>query len=112
MCQPSEVVLLPFPFSDLSAHKKRPVLILQAANLQGDFLAVQITSQPGYETALLLEQHDFSLGVLPKISFVRPDKLVTLNKSLVIQRIGLLTDQAFARIREGVCAHLNCANKP
>jgi len=44
MYQPSDVVLLPFPFSDLSANKKRPVLILKAANLQGDFLAVQITS--------------------------------------------------------------------
>lgn len=85
MYQPSDVVLLPFPFSDLSAHKKRPVLILKAENVQGDFLAVQITSQPGYESALVLEQSDFSVGVLPKTSFVRPDKLITLNKSLVVQ---------------------------
>lgn len=48
MCLPSDVVLLPFPFSDLSANKKRPVLILKVANFQGDFLAVQITSQTGY----------------------------------------------------------------
>ncbi|MBU0501425.1 MAG: type II toxin-antitoxin system PemK/MazF family toxin [Gammaproteobacteria bacterium] len=108
MYQPSDVVLLPFPFSDLSAHKKRPVLILKAANIQGDFLAAQITSQPGYEGALVLEQADFSIGLLPKRSFVRPDKLVTLNQSLVIQRIGMLTDAAIARIRESVCAHLDC----
>lgn len=108
MCQPSDVVLLPFPFSDLSAHKKRPVLILKAANVHGDFLAVQITSQPGYEGALVLEQGDFSIGLLPKKSFVRPDKLVTLNKSLIVQRMGILTDEAFARVQEGVCAHLNC----
>lgn len=38
MYQPSEIVLLPFPFSDLPANKKRPVLIMKAANLQGDFL--------------------------------------------------------------------------
>jgi mRNA interferase MazF len=49
MYQPSEVVLLPFPFTDLSASKKRPVLILKKPNFQGDFLAVQITSQSGYE---------------------------------------------------------------
>lgn len=108
MYQPSDVVLLPFPFSDLSAHKKRPVLILKAENVQGDFLAVQITSQPGYEGALILMQSDFSVGLLPKTSFVRPDKLITLNKSLVAQRIGILTDAAFARIRQGVCAHLGC----
>jgi mRNA interferase MazF len=66
MCQPSEIVLLPFPFSDLSANKKRPVLILKSANFQGDFLAVQITSQAGHEHALVLQQDDFILGLLPK----------------------------------------------
>lgn len=108
MYQPCDVVLLPFPFSDLSASKKRPVLILQAANSQGDFLAVQITSQPGYEGVLGLEQEDFRVGVLPKRSFVRSDKLITLNTSLVIQRMGQLTDSAMARIREAVCARLGC----
>ncbi len=63
---PSDVVLLPFPFSDLSANKKRPVLILRAANFQGNFLAVQITFQTGYENALELRQDDFILGLLPK----------------------------------------------
>lgn len=33
MCQPSDVVLLPFPFSDFSAQKKRPVLVLKAENM-------------------------------------------------------------------------------
>jgi mRNA interferase MazF len=108
MCQPSDVVVLPFPFTDLSSHKKRPVLVLNAANAQGDFLAVQITSQSGYEDALVLQQDDFSVGLLPKKSFVRLDKLVTLNKSLIVQRVGTLTHEAFARIQKGVCAHLNC----
>ncbi len=111
MYQPSEIVLLPFPFSDLSANKKRPVLILKAANLQGDFLAVQITSQSGYENALVLQQDDFILGLLPKKSYVRPDKLVTLNNSLIAQRIGKLSDDAFVRIHRAVCLSLNCSEK-
>ena len=108
MYQPSEIVLLPFPFTDLSAHKKRPVLIMRAANIQGDFLAVQITSQAGYENALILEQTDFERGILFKRSFVRPDKLITLNQSLVIHRIGVLTDAAFSRIFQSVCEHVGC----
>jgi len=111
MYQPSDVVLLPFPFSDLSAHKKRPVLILKTVNLQGDFLAVQITSQAGYEGALVLQQDDFALGLLPKTSYVRTDKLVTLNQSLVIQRIGVLSNNAFARIHESVCSNLHCRKR-
>lgn len=115
MFQPSEVVLLPFPFTDLSASKKRPVLILKTPNSQGDFLAVPITSQSGYENSLVLQQDDFILGLLPKISYVRPDKLVTLpdklvtlNESLVIQRIAKLSDIAFARIHRAVCLNTNC----
>jgi mRNA interferase MazF len=108
MYLPGDVVLLPFPFSDLSASKKRPVLILRATNSQGDFLAVQITSQPSYANALVLEQEDFRIGVLPKQSFVRPDKLITLNTSLVIHRMGQLTDDAMARIQKAVCVCLGC----
>ena len=110
MYQPSDIVLLPFPFTDLSASKKRPVLILKEPNFQGDFLAVPITSQSGYENSLGLQQDDFILGTLPKISYVRPDKLVTLNKSLVIQRIGKLSDSAFARIHHAVCLNINCSH--
>ena len=56
---PSEIVLLPFPFTDLSATKRRPVLVLKAGNAQGDFLAVQITSQLGYRPAVRLIAEDF-----------------------------------------------------
>jgi hypothetical protein len=37
MYLPSEIVLLPFPFTDLSANKKRPVLIFKKSNFQSDF---------------------------------------------------------------------------
>jgi len=110
MYQPSNIVLLPFPFTDLSASKKRPVLIVKAPNFQGDFIAVPITSQSGYENSLALQQDDFMLGLLPKISYVRPDKLVTLNKSLIIQRIGKLSDSAFTRIHHAICLNINCSH--
>ncbi len=98
MSRPSEIVLLPFLFTDLSSHKKRPFLILTAANAQADFLAVQITSQPGHANAIALHNEDFILGSLPKASYVRPDKIVTLNQSLIVQRIGKLSDTASKRI--------------
>ena len=63
---PSDIVLLPFPFTALSASKRRPVLILKESNAQGDFLAVQITSQTRYLPVLSLVAADFELGGLPK----------------------------------------------
>ncbi|MEA3277767.1 MAG: hypothetical protein U9Q81_21295 [Pseudomonadota bacterium] len=66
---PSEIVLLLFPFTDLSATKRRPVLVLKEGNAQGDFLAVQTTSQMRYRPVLSLITEDFEPGGgLPKES--------------------------------------------
>lgn len=43
MFRPRDIVLLRFPFTDLSGAKLRPVLVLTAPNAQGDFLSVQVT---------------------------------------------------------------------
>jgi mRNA interferase MazF len=42
---PAAVVVMPFPFSDLSGTKLRPAVILADAGL-GDWLLCQITSNP------------------------------------------------------------------
>ena len=105
---PSEIVLLPFPFTDLSATKRRPVLVLKEGNAQGDFLAAQITSQTGYRPAVRLKAEDFELGGLPKDSIVRPDKVFTLNEGLIVRRVGKLTSSGFERIVEAVCQQFGC----
>ena len=105
---PSEIVLLPFPFTGLSASKRRPVLVLKACDARGDFLAVQITSQTQYRPAVSLRAEDFELGALPKESIVRPDKVFTLNESLIVRRIGKLTASGFERILAAVCQQIGC----
>jgi len=108
MLQPSDIVLLPFPFSDLSSTKLRPVLVLSASNLQGDFLAVQITSQLHHVIQTPLADTDLIAGNLPKVSVIRPDKLFSLNQSLVVRRIGKLSSPALARVRAAVCQTMGC----
>jgi mRNA interferase MazF len=41
----SEVVMVPFPFSDLSQSKLRPAIVLADAK-RGDWILCQITSNP------------------------------------------------------------------
>jgi mRNA interferase MazF len=65
-----QVVLLPFPFSDLSASKLRPALVLADAG-RGDWLLCQITSQPfGDVQAVTLLDSDFVQGGLRMSGFV------------------------------------------
>lgn len=85
-----EVVVIPFPFSDLSGSKRRPALVL--ADLPGDdLLLCQITSQSSKDVhAVPLQATDFINGSLPVNSFIRPTRLFTADKNIVIRRAGLV----------------------
>ena len=84
------VVLVRFPFSDLSDAKLRPAFILADVG-QNDFLLCQITSKQ-YEDSTALELTDihFKQGSLQRKSFIRPEKLFTANEILIDREIGLL----------------------
>jgi mRNA interferase MazF len=92
------VVLVPFPFSDLSAHKLRPALVMADAG-RGDWLSSQITSRPyGDTTAVELTAGDFDSGGLQIVSHVRPLKLFTAHESLLRGVAGVLTAPAHGRV--------------
>jgi mRNA interferase MazF len=100
--EPGIVVLIRFPFSDLSSTKLRPALVLAAAG-GTDWVLCQITSNPyGDPRALLLDAASFSEGGLPRQSFARPGKLFTASESLFLRRAGLLTSAAHRKVIEGV----------
>ena len=96
------VVLLPFPFSDLSQSKLRPAVVLADAG-RGDWVLCQVTSNPyGDPTAVVLDQVDFAVGSLRVQSFARPGKLFTANDSLFSAEAGTLTTAAFRRVVSAV----------
>ena len=97
-----EVVLVPFPFSDLSRTKMRPAVVLAEAG-RDDWILCQVTSNPyGDERAVTLTEKDFQSGSLRVTSYARPGKLFTANASLVAETIGLLKKAATKKLIEGV----------
>jgi mRNA interferase MazF len=72
-----EVVVIPFPFSDLTQAKRRPALVL--AELEGDDLILcQITSQAIQDNYIIpITDKDFETGSLKKPSNVRPNRIFT-----------------------------------
>ena len=69
-----EVVLVPFPFSDLSRSKLRPAVVLTNAG-RGDYLLCQVTSNPYADTkAISLVNESFSQGSLQRTSYARSRK--------------------------------------
>ena len=93
-----EVVLVPFPFSDLSQTKIRPAVCLLDAG-RGDWVMCQITSNPyGDMTAVQLDDTDFLSGGLLTTSYARPNKLFTAHHGIVIRSVGTLNDAAIAKL--------------
>jgi hypothetical protein len=86
-----DVVVAPFPFSDLSAAKKRPALVV--ATLTGDdVILCQITSQAVADSyAVPLSDRDFTSGGLRQASNVRPNRLFTAEGSIILYSVGTIS---------------------
>jgi mRNA interferase MazF len=100
-----DVVVVPFPFTDLASAKIRPALVL-AGLTRGDVILCQITSTAaGHPAAIPIRAADFCPGgTLPRDSFALPHRIVTANEVCVRRLIGRLTATRLGQIREQVCA--------
>ena len=95
-----KVVVLPFPFSDLSKSKKHPALVV--TNLgKDDAILCQITSQSRFDAySIELNDVDFKEGGLKISSMVRPNKIFTADRSIISYKIGLLKDSKIREVEE------------
>lgn len=93
-----DVVVVLFPFSDLSSAKKRPALVL--AGLSGeDVILCQITSQARQdEYAIALSPSDFSEGNLHKESNFRPNRLFTADRRIIQYTVGKASPEKMGEV--------------
>ena len=96
------VVLVRFPFSDLSRSKLRPAVVLADAG-RGDAVLCQVTSKSyGDEQAVTIASSDLATGSLRMTSFARPGKIFTANEAIITTTVASLTPEAFARVLDAV----------
>jgi mRNA interferase MazF len=93
-----DIVIIGFPFSDLTGTKKRPALIISndIVNETGDYLMVQVTSKIHNDRlSLPVKKVDFVDGKeLPLKSFIRLHKIFLLNENLIIYKNTALNPSA------------------
>ena len=83
-----DVVVVPFPFSDLSSAKRRPALVLSSTP-GGDVILCQITSKlstNGFAVRVSIE--DAGKCGLERESFIRPNKVFTASRNLILYKLG------------------------
>ena len=77
-----DVVVVPFPFTDLQSSKRRPAVVL-ATFARGDLLICQITSRSeSHPTAVAIGTDDFLRGGIDRPSVALPHRLVTVHEAV------------------------------
>ncbi len=96
------VVLVRFPFTDLSTSKLRPAVVL--ANVgRDDWVLGQLTSKSYADPyAVEIKNTDFASGSLKIISYARPGKLFTANENLMVAQVGVLKKDAHQRVVDAI----------
>ena len=91
--QTFDIVVVPFPYSDRLAEKRRPAIIVSSPHLEElddvVWVAMITSSDVGSTGAVVLQ--DMSSTGLNKPSFVRPAKLATLETSRILRKTGQLS---------------------
>lgn len=109
-----EVVVVPFPFSDLSKLKRRPALVLASAvvlaNLaearaRGEDVMLCAISHSSDKSCIQINSSDLETGELrpsgdPQPSYVRPTAIFTLEARLILYSIGHLKSDKMNEIVE------------
>ncbi len=101
-----DIVLVSFPFTDLTSSKRRPALVLSpdAFNAaERDLVLAAITSHITDDpNAVHLRRGDFAEGGLPKASMVKTTKLFTMHSSLIVKPICVLRIEKMEEILRSV----------
>lgn len=97
-----DVVVLPFPYSNLSSSKRRPAFVV--ADLDGDdIILCQITSQAVKDKyAVSIIDSDFKEGSLKKSSNIRPNRLFTADKNIILRKIGSVRSEVVKVVLEKI----------
>jgi mRNA interferase MazF len=103
-----DIVLVPFPFTDLSAIKQRPALVISPRRLNDarpDLVVVAITSQiPAAlgEEEVRLPDAELATCGLPRPSIVKLGKIFTIHQGLIRKRLGHMPQRTLEEIQRRV----------
>lgn len=92
-----DIILIPFPFSDLSTSKRRPAIVISNSSYNmhnDDVIYCAITSNPrNYAGCVPINNSDLENGYLKYESQIKPTKIFALNKNLILKSFAKLNTE-------------------
>jgi mRNA interferase MazF len=99
-----DIILIPIPFTDLSSHKRRPVIVISNDwynRTASDIVVVAMTSNPTPAAySFVITSADLKHGSLNRPGTVRVDKIYTLAQTLTVKTFGQVNARTLSRIRQ------------
>lgn len=106
--EPGDLVVVPFPFTDTAATKRRPALVISSPEFQqanGCMVLLMITSAKHSRWAGDVTLRDWKSAGLPQASLARL-KLFTLDNRFVLRKLGILSANDRKAVKESLQRHL------
>jgi mRNA interferase MazF len=98
-----DILLVPFPFTDLSTIKKRPILVLSKTadnQLSEDLVTCAITSKHrNFPYSFAIDNRNIEEGSLPVKSTILISKLFTIERELVVNQIARVDKETFEKVK-------------
>ncbi len=99
-----EIVLLPFPFSDLSSYKKRPALIIsnnEFNQTHEDVICCLLTTNLEIDPhSIVIEPNELIEGKLPFKSKIKPYRLFSAQQKIIYKKFGVLNTEKYTHVIE------------
>ena len=105
MKRSGQIALMPFPYTDLTRNKKRPVLLLRRLDhTHDDWLVCMVScrlhhARPGLDWVLSPDDDEFGATGLKVASAFRLSRLAVLDGSLLLGRLGTISDSRLQDLR-------------
>lgn len=101
-----DIVIVPFPFTDLTDSKRRPSLIIKVLE-SDDVILCPISSQKKKDKyAISINENDFEYGVLKQKSIIRANCIFTADKKLILYKVGKLNTSKLQVVIDRIIALL------
>jgi mRNA interferase MazF len=101
-----DIILIKFPFTDLSKSKKRPVLVIKSQNKLDDIVCLQITSNQNQSSLIKIENSDLIEENLTLESYVKYDKCFTLNSEIIDKKITKVNQKFVDKLKQLFCEEI------